>query len=145
MATDNPLVHVHQFGQSVWLDLLSRNLIRSGKLKRLIDEDAVTGVTSNPAIFEKAIGGTDDYDNDIRSLAETGKSPGEIYRSLSIRDIQETADLLRPVYVQTNRKDGYVSLEVSPMLAHDWRGTVREANELWKALGRPNAMIKIPA
>ena len=145
MPTSNPLVRLHSFGQSIWLDLLSRNLLRSGKLADLVQSDAVSGVTSNPAIFDKAIGQSSDYDEDIHSLTEAGKTASEIFRALTIGDIREAADILRPTYTRTDGEDGYVSLEVSPLLARDTRATVDEAGALWRAVDRPNVMIKIPA
>ncbi|HKD07891.1 MAG TPA: transaldolase [Bryobacteraceae bacterium] len=145
MPTTNPLVRLRAFGQSIWLDLLSRNLIRSGKLAELIRSDGVSGITSNPTIFDKAIGQSSDYDADIHSLTEAGKTAPEICRDLTIGDIREAADILRPTYTKTDGEDGYVSLEVSPLLARDTRATVHEANELWRAVNRPNVMIKIPA
>jgi transaldolase len=111
----------------------------------MVEQDGVSGVTSNPAIFEKAIGGSDDYDDDIRRMADDGKSALEIYEALTVADVQAAADLLRPVYDASAGLDGFVSLEVSPLLAHDSGGTVREAKHLWAAVNRPNAMIKIPA
>jgi transaldolase len=145
MTAKNPLVRLHEYGQSIWLDLLSRNLIRSGALQKLIETDAVTGVTSNPAIFEKAIGHSADYDNDIRKLSEAGKSAAQIYQEIAIGDIQEAAGLLHPVFLRTNGDDGYVSLEVSPLLAHDTAATINEAHQLWQTVDRPNVMIKIPS
>ena len=141
----NPLIRLNELGQSVWLDLLSRKLIRSGALAKLVQNDAVSGVTSNPAIFEKAMGETSDYDEDIRRLADGGKTATEIFRTLSVQDIQEAAAVLEPVYRATGGLDGFVSLEVSPLLAHDTPGTVQEARELWRAVDRRNVMIKIPA
>lgn len=140
----NPLVRLHELGQSVWLDLLSRTLLQTGQLRELITNDAVTGLTSNPAIFEKAIVGSDAYDTQIQEIARQGASVSEIYEQLAIQDIQDAADLLRPVYDQTSGLDGYVSLEVSPLLANDTQGTIDEARRLHKAVDRPNLMIKIP-
>ncbi len=131
-------------GQSIWYDNIRRALIDSGELQELLD-NGVTGVTSNPSIFEKAITGSSDYDAAIQKLAAEGKSVGGIYEALAIEDIQRTADLLRPIYDRTRGRDGYVSLEVSPTLAHDTEGTVAEARRLHGALGRPNVMIKVPA
>lgn len=140
----NPLRKLQQYGQSVWLDFLSRNLIRSGQLQKLIDADGLTGMTSNPAIFEKAISGSADYDSDIRALLEKDASPSEIYETLAVADIREAADHLRPIYDRTGGMDGYVSLEVSPKLAYDMQATVYEAKRLWSEVERPNVMIKIP-
>jgi transaldolase/transaldolase/glucose-6-phosphate isomerase len=145
MTTSNPLHRLEQFGQSIWLDSLSRALIRSGQLRSLIGDDGLSGVTSNPTIFEKAIGETSDYDTDISRLSREGKGSQSIYESLAVADIQEAAGLLRPVYEATQGIDGYVSLEVSPFLAHDTQKTIAEAQRLWSAVNRPNVMIKIPA
>ena len=133
-----------RLGQSIWYDNIRRALIDSGDLQQLIN-DGVMGVTSNPSIFEKAIAGSADYDEAIQALAAAGKSVAEIYDALTLADIGRTADLLRPIYDQTNGVDGYVSLEVSPALAHDTAATVTEARRLFAALGRPNVMIKVPA
>jgi transaldolase / glucose-6-phosphate isomerase len=141
----NPLRELQNYGQSVWLDYIRRSLLTSGELQHLLDDDGLRGVTSNPAIFEKAIAGSSDYTDLLQSLA--GKSDLDAkarYELLAIRDIQDTADLLRPVYQATKRRDGYVSLEVSPYLARDTKGTLDEARRLWKAVGRENVMIKVP-
>lgn len=139
----NPPVAVQKFGQSIWIDNIRRKLLEDGTFQRMIDEDGVVGVTSNPAIFQKAIGQSDDYDGVITQLAEF--SPEDIYEQLAVTDIQHAADLFRPVYDKTNGRDGYVSLEVSPLLARDTKGTVHEAKRLAEAVDRPNLMIKIPA
>ena len=141
----NPLKALLKYGQSVWLDYIRRNLMTSGELKRLIEEDGLCGVTSNPAIFEKAIAGSTDY-ADIAERAEVGGDldAKALYEQLAIRDIQDAADILRPVYNETKRRDGYVSLEVSPFLAHDTKATIEEARRLWKAVSRPNLMVKVP-
>ncbi len=141
---DNPLLRLEALGQSVWMDFLRRGTISSGELQRLIDEDGLSGVTSNPSIFEKAIGGSHDYDDAIRALALEGRTVEEIYRSTVVEDIQRAADLFRPTYERTDGGDGFVSLEVSPHLASDTDGTVAEARELWTALNRPNVFIKVP-
>lgn len=141
----NPLVDLQGLGQSVWYDNIRRALILRGDLQRMIDEDGLRGVTSNPAIFEKAIGGSTDYNDALRDLAAQGKSVDEMYEALVIEDIQMAADLFRPVYEKTNGLDGYVSLEVSPRLAHDTAGTVSEAKRLWQHLDRKNVLIKVPA
>ncbi len=141
----NPLQRLSEMGQSVWLDYLSRSLITSGKLKALIAEDALRGMTSNPSIFEKSIDGSNDYDGEIRAMAQAGRSVPEIYQALTVRDVQMAADVFRPVYDRLNGADGYVSLEVNPHLARDTEGTVKEARRLWAAVGRPNIFIKIPA
>lgn len=138
------LKDLSDLGQSIWYDYIRRFFITSGELKALIEE-GLRGVTSNPSIFEKAINGSSDYDNTIRRLVQTEKSVEEIYEDLVLDDIARAADLLQPVYESTRGVDGYVSLEVSPTLAHDTMGTVEEAERLFKALGRPNVMIKVPA
>jgi transaldolase len=142
----NPLQSLQQFGQSVWLDSIDRKLLETGELKRLIDEDGVTGLTSNPAIFEKAISSGVEYDAAIQKLKSEGKlaGPKDLYERLAIQDIRDAADLLMPVYEATSTRDGYVSLEVSPHLAADTEGTIEEARRLWKAVDRPNLMVKVP-
>lgn len=140
----NPLVELTELGQSVWYDNIERGLITSGELKRLVDEDALRGVTSNPAIFEKAISGSDLYTEQLRETAEQGKSAIEIYEAIAIRDVQMAADALAGVYEKTGGTDGFVSLECSPLLANDTARTIEEAGRLWKELSRKNVMIKIP-
>ena len=141
----NPLQALTRFGQSVWLDYIRRSLLTSGELKRLIEQDGLRGMTSNPAIFEKAIAGSTDYSQALAALAgRPGLDAKAIYEQLAIRDIQDAADALRRVYDQTSRRDGYVSLEVSPYLAHKTQETIDEALRLWKAVGRENLMIKVP-
>ncbi len=141
----NPLCMVNEFGQSVWLDDLRRDLITSGELKRMIEEDCLRGLTSNPTIFQKAITTSSDYDQQIRALIDQGQSTDGIYEALVFQDIQGAADLFRPLYDATQGSDGYVSIEVSPRLAYDTEGTILEALRFWKTLDRPNIMIKIPA
>ncbi|MEP7152866.1 MAG: transaldolase [Nitrospira sp.] len=141
----NPLKKLSEFGQSFWLDYIRRDLIVSGELRRLIEEDGLRGMTSNPSIFEKAIAGSQEYDADIRRLALDEKTVTEIYETLTQRDVQSAADEFRPLYDKTDGKDGYVSLEVNPHLAHDTQGTIEEARRLWAALNRPNVFIKVPA
>ena len=141
----NSLRELGALGQSIWLDYIRRDLMASGGLRRLIEEDGLRGMTSNPSIFEKAIADSHDYDEDIRALALEGKGAEAIYESLSQRDVQSAADEFRPLYDSTDGKDGYVSLEVNPHLAHDTNGTVVEARRLWAALNRPNVFIKVPA
>ncbi len=141
----NPLQQLGIFGQSLWLDYIRRDLIASGGLRRLIEEDGLRGMTSNPAIFEKAIVESHDYDADIQAMDIVGKDATAIYESLSQRDVQSAADVFRPVYEMSDGKDGYVSLEVNPHLAHDTNGTLQEARRLWAALNRPNVFIKVPA
>jgi transaldolase / glucose-6-phosphate isomerase len=141
----NSLKELQKYGQSIWLDYIRRNLISSGDLKRLIAEDGLRGMTSNPTIFEKAIAGSTDYDDILQSLrGRTDLDAKARYEKLAIRDIQDAADLLQPVYEQTKTRDGYVSLEVSPYLARDTQGTIQEARALWKAVSRKNVMIKVP-
>jgi transaldolase/glucose-6-phosphate isomerase len=141
----NPLTQLQTFGQSIWLDYIRRDLLQSGELQRLITEDGLRGMTSNPAIFEKAIAGSTQYQDFLDSLAgRTDLDAKGRYELLAIRDIQDAADLLAPVYQNTKKRDGYVSLEVSPYLAHDTSGTIDEARRLWKSVARGNVMIKVP-
>jgi transaldolase/glucose-6-phosphate isomerase len=143
----NPLRDLQKYGQSLWLDYIRRSLITGGDLRRLVEEDGLRGVTSNPTIFEKAIAGSSDYDDALRSrlAAEARADARTLYETLAIEDVQMAADVLRPIYDETEGADGFVSLEVSPTLAHDTPGTVAEAQRLWHAVGRPNVMIKVPA
>jgi transaldolase/glucose-6-phosphate isomerase len=141
---DNLLIKVDQIGQSIWLDFIRRGMIESGELQHMIEEDGLKGITSNPSIFEKAIAGSHDYDEAIRTLALEGADVTQIYDALTIEDIRRAADLFRPVYERTNGADGFVSLEVSPHLAKDMQDTVLEARRLWEELDRPNVMIKVP-
>jgi transaldolase / glucose-6-phosphate isomerase len=141
----NPLKALYGYGQSVWLDYIRRSLIASGELQRLIDEDGLRGVTSNPAIFERAIIGSNDYTQALKGLEARNLDAKTTYEVLAIRDIQDAADILRPIYRASERRDGYVSLEVSPYLARDTRGTLEEARRLWAAVARDNVMIKVPA
>lgn len=144
--TVNHLLELAKYGQSVWLDYIRRNLITSGELKRLIEQDGLAGVTSNPAIFEKAITGSTDYTEALLELQKRKDLDAmAIYEILAIKDIQDAADTLRPVYDRTKKRDGYVSLEVSPFLAKDTEGTIKDARRLWKAVNRPNLMVKVPA
>jgi transaldolase len=146
VASINPrLAALTAAGTSVWLDDLNRGILVSSELKRLVQECSLRGVTSNPTIFEKAILGSADYDDDLRRLANEGKSAREIYRALALSDVQEAADVLRPVYDATGGTDGYVSWEVAPRLAHDTEGTLEQARLYWSLVDRPNVMIKIPA
>ncbi|MFA4903723.1 MAG: transaldolase [Desulfobaccales bacterium] len=142
---ENPLVKLGTFGQSIWLDYIRRQMIDSGELKKFVDEDGLKGVTSNPAIFEKAIAGSEDYNADIRKMAQAGKSIQEIYQTVTVADVGQGADVFRSVYDRVDGKDGFVSLEVNPHLAHDTQGTIAEARRLWQALNRPNVLIKVPA
>jgi transaldolase len=141
----NSLLLLESFGQSVWLDYLQRSSLENGEFKQWIDQDGVSGLTSNPSIFEKAIAGSHDYDNAIQFLIQAGKSDEEIYQALTVDDIQQAADLFRPTYDRLDGADGFVSLEVSPKLAHDTSGTISEARQLWTAVNRPNLFIKVPA
>jgi transaldolase len=140
----NPLLELKNFGQSVWLDFIRREFVAGGALKKLIDEDGLAGLTSNPAIFEKAMGGGNEYATAIRALKEKGISATELYETLAIEDIRAAADLFKPVFESTKGLDGFVSLEVSPYLARDTAGTVAEARRLWKEVARPNLMVKVP-
>jgi len=144
-VSSNPLVQLHQYGQSVWLDQISRSLMTTGKLKRLIDEDGLRGMTSNPTIFQKAIGKGEDYAEELKQLARSGSSVSDVYEALVVKDIGSAADIFRPVYDSENGGDGFVSLEVSPLLANDTQATIKEAKDLWARLNRPNVMIKVPA
>lgn len=141
----NALLELAELGQSIWLDYTRRDLVLSGELRRLIEEDGLRGMTSNPSIFEKAIVGSQLYEEDIRAMTFDGQSPNMIYERLSQRDVQGAADEFRSVYSRTDGVDGYVSLEVNPHLAHDTKGTIVEARRLWRALNRPNVFIKVPA
>jgi transaldolase len=141
----NPLFELQQHGQSVWFDSIGRSLIRSGGLQKLMDQYAVVGVTSNPTIFDKAITGSADYDEEIRSLAGLGLRPPQIFEKLATDDIRMACDVLRPVYEQTNGVDGRVSIEVDPRLAFKTEETTEEARRLWRTVDRPNLLIKIPA
>jgi transaldolase / glucose-6-phosphate isomerase len=140
----NPLKALLAYGQSPWTDYIRRDLLTSGKLKKMIDEDGLRGMTSNPTIFEKAITGSKDYADILESPEARNLDAKAVYEKIAIRDIQDAADILKPVYQQTKRRDGYVSLEVSPLLANDTQGTIDEARRLWKAVSRENVMIKVP-
>ncbi|GAB2971239.1 hypothetical protein GCM10027049_00950 [Mucilaginibacter puniceus] len=139
----NNVKQIHSFGQSIWLDFIDRAILNNGKLKSLIDVDGVRGVTSNPAIFEKAITSSSDYDADIRTLSDGSKSTEEVFFGLAMKDIQAAADLFKDLHAE-DKMDGYVSLEVSPFLALDTEGTFEQAKKLWKQVDRKNVMIKIP-
>lgn len=141
----NPLLVLEGFGQSLWIDFIRRGMVTSGELKHLIEADGVSGVTSNPSIFEKAFAEGQDYDESIRALTLQGRDAAQVYQDLSVQDIQTVADLLRPTYDRTEGQDGFVSLEVSPKLADDTAGTLAEARQLWSLVNRPNVMIKVPA
>lgn len=141
---DNSLAAVLEQGQSIWLDYITRSLVRSGELQHLIEHGGVRGMTSNPTIFEQAISGSADYDAQIQELARTGKSAGAIFEALEVTDICGACDLFRPLYERTNGQDGFVSIEVAPSLAHNTAGTIAEARSLWQAVDRPNLMVKVP-
>ncbi|GAA4322104.1 hypothetical protein GCM10023149_22220 [Mucilaginibacter gynuensis] len=140
----NPLAQIPDYGQSIWLDYIRRSFIQSGELKKLIDEDGLRGVTSNPAIFEEAIARSSDYNDTINELAKTDLTTEEIFLKLAIEDVQSAADEFKGVYQDTDALDGYVSLEVSPNLAQDTEGSITEARSSWETLDRKNVMIKIP-
>lgn len=140
----NPLRQIAEFGQEIWLDDIHRDLITSGELKRLIEEDGLCGMTSNPAIFEKAIADSDDYADEIHDLREQGKSTDELCEALMVQDVQMAADVFRELFDQTNGEHGYVSIEVNPNLARDTNATIDEAQRLWKSVNRPNIFIKVP-
>lgn len=140
----NPLVDLGRLGQSIWYDYITRDLMASGALRRLIEQDGLAGMTSNPTIFEQAISGSTDYDADIRRLATKGHRAAAIFDALTIADVQAACDAFRPVYDTTDGMDGLVSIEVSPELAHHSEKTLAEARRLWGAVDRPNLMIKIP-
>lgn len=141
----NPLQSLHDYGQSVWLDYVRRSLITSGELKRLIAEDGLRGLTSNPSIFEKAIAESREYRDVLEAPASQGIEAKTLYERIAVRDIQDAADVLRPVFLESKRRDGYVSLEVSPRLARETQATLEEARRLWQTVARANLMIKVPA
>jgi transaldolase / glucose-6-phosphate isomerase len=141
----NPLKGLLAYGQSPWLDFIRRNILLNGDLKKMIQEDGLRGMTSNPAIFEKAITAGNDYDDTIKAPDAKSSTAMALYEKIAIRDVQDAADIFRSVHTETKGRDGYVSLEVSPFLAFDTQGTINEARRLWKAVNRPNVMIKIPA
>jgi transaldolase len=141
----NPLLELKNYGQSVWYDNIDRTQLVSGQFKRMLDEDGVVGVTANPTIFEKSISAGHAYDEQMSQLIAAGKDTNEIYENLVIQDIRSVADLLRPIYERSEGLDGYVSLEVSPDLAHDTDVTIAEVQRFWGMVNRPNLMIKIPA
>ena len=143
----NPLRRLHDFGQSIWYDNIERRMLQSGELARMIQEDGLRGITSNPTIFEKAIAGSNDYDASLAKFLHKGARNDNraLFFNLAIEDIQGAADVLRPVYEQSQGRDGYVSLEVSPDLAYDVEATIAEAERLHERVNRPNLMIKVPA
>lgn len=141
----NPLVEVQKFGQSIWYDNIRRGIITSGQLQGMVDDDGLLGITSNPAIFEKAVVGSHDYDQAIKALVGQGvASSVDVYERLAMEDIQWAADVMHPVYERTNARDGYVSFEVAPSLANDTKGTVEYARRAWATIGRENVLIKVP-
>jgi transaldolase len=143
--TTNPLLQLEVLDQSVWYDNIDREQLQNGNFKRLLDEDGVSGVTANPTIFDKSISHGHAYDQQIEQLIREGKNVSDIYETLIISDIRTVADILRPIFDHTNGADGYVSLEVSPDLAHDTEGTLKEVRRFWQMVDRPNLLIKIPA
>src|SRR3954469_23227144 len=143
-AVNERLARLTEVGTSIWLDQIRRTLITDGELQRLIDEDSLRGVTSNPSIFEKAILGSPDYDEQLEELARGGCTTDEVYDAISVLDVQLACDVMRPVWEATDHVDGYVSLEVHPALARDCDRTLEEAKRLWAEVDRPNVMIKIP-
>jgi transaldolase/transaldolase/glucose-6-phosphate isomerase len=140
----NKLKSITDFGQSIWLDFFDRKIMDSGKLEKLIKDDGISGVTANPSIFEKAIGSSSDYDEDITAFSRQKSSSEDIFFRVAVKDIQRAADFFLSVYEETNGEDGFVSIEVSPHLAQDTEGTVKQAREFWNAINRKNVMIKIP-
>jgi transaldolase/glucose-6-phosphate isomerase len=140
-----PAARLNEFGQSAWLDLIGRRLIQSGELERMAEEDGIRGVTANPAIFEKAIAETNEYDDELKKLVAKGLSPMQIYETLAVADVRAACDVLRPLFEKLKGGDGFVSLEVSPFIARDTRATVEEAKRFWAAVDRPNLIVKIPA
>src|SRR5947207_12197284 len=140
-----PAARLNEFGQSAWLDLIGRKLINTGQLARMVEEDGIRGVTANPAIFEKAIVESDEYDDQLKTLIEQGKTPLEIYEAIAIDDVRSACDALRPLFDRLQGRDGFVSLEVSPYIARDTKATVQEAKRFWGSVDRPNLFIKIPA
>ncbi len=141
---ETPILMLARLGQSFWLDYIQRHMIRGGELTRMIEQDGLHGVTSNPTIFEKAISGSSDYDDDIAQYARQGLPAEEVCEKLTVKDVQDACDAFLPLHEHLDGRDGFVSLEVSPHLARDMRGTVTEARRLWQAVARPNLMVKIP-
>jgi transaldolase len=141
----NPLLELEALGQSVWLDDIDRGQLRSGAFGRLIEQDGLTGATGNPTIFEHSITHDTTYDEQMQQLLREGKAPKEIYEALAMTDERMVADLLRPSYDRTSGQDGFVSIEVSPYLAHDTEGTLAEVRRFWHTNDRPNLMVKIPS
>lgn len=144
MTATNHLLEIKDYGQSIWMDNLNRDLIQSGELKRMIDTDGLRGITSNPAIFEKAIVGNKIYDEDIEAGIRAGKPLMDIYESLVFKDIRDACDIFLPVYEESGGLDGYISIEVPPTISENTESTIAEARRYYKEIGRPNVMIKIP-
>jgi len=140
----NPLKGLLAYGQSPWMDYIRRDLLTTGGLKKMIDEDGLRGMTSNPTIFEKAITGSNFYKDILESPDAKSLGAGGVYEKIAVRDVQDATDIFKPVYAETKRRDGYVSLEVSPLLANDTQATIDEARRLWKTVGRENLMVKVP-
>jgi transaldolase / glucose-6-phosphate isomerase len=145
VAGANPIKGLLEYGQSPWMDYIRRDLLTGGGLKKMIEEDGLRGQTSNPAIFEKSVTGSDLYKDVLSSPEAKTLNAKGVYEKIAIRDVQDACDIFKPVYAATKRRDGYVSLEVSPYLANDTKGTIEEARRLWKAVGRENLMVKVPA
>lgn len=143
-ANRNPIVALVAEGQSIWLDYITRDFVRGGELQRLIEQDGLRGMTSNPTIFQKAIAGGEAYDDQIRELVNKGRDAGEIFEALSTTDVRDACDLFRKLYDETKGGDGFVSIEVSPRLAHDTHAQIEEARRLWREVDRPNLMVKVP-
>jgi len=141
----NSVYQIKNFGQSIWYDNIERSILTSGKLEKMVEEDGISGVTSNPTIFEKAITQSNEYDPEIKEMAGENKTAEEVYESLTIKDVTLAADILYKIYKETERKDGYVSIEVSPKYAYDIDQTICEAQRLFMRIGRENIMIKVPA
>lgn len=142
---ESKVKYIQNLGQSIWLDFFDRKIMNSGELEKLINEDGIRGMTSNPTIFERAINNSSDYDKEIAMFFKQKNCNDDIFLELAVNDIKRAADLFRSVYLKTNGNDGYVSIEVSPRLAHDTEGTINQARNLWKAINRKNVMIKIPS
>ena len=145
IVSGNPLKALTVLGQSIWLDYIQRQLVTSDELRNLIEVDGVSGITSNPSIFQRAVAGSSHYEGDIRSMALSGRSVEAIYDALSVKDVQSAADVLHAIYVSSDAYDGYVSLEVDPHLAHDTEATIADARRLWALVNRPNILVKVPA
>jgi transaldolase/glucose-6-phosphate isomerase len=141
----NPLKGLNSYGQSPWMDYIRRDLLTSGGLKKMIDQDGLRGMTSNPTIFEKAITGSKFYSDILEAADAKQLGAGGVYEKIAIRDVQDATDIFKPVYAETKGRDGYVSLEVSPLLANDTKATIEEARRLWKTVNRENLMVKVPA